>query len=231
MGFLTKERWRVNAILVHKMKIVIVGGSGFVGQGLLAELSQQTDVELVSVSRSGRPANLTAAWAEQVEWLAADILKDGPWQPIVAQSDWVIDAVGILLENRAKNRTYARLSVAPAQKIIDVIQKQQSSARFLFVSANAVPFFMKGYLQAKLTVEALLQAKLPDQHVVIYPGIVYHRARLSSFAPGLLLAFVQRLPIFGRLAKPWRAVSREHLGQAVVDIVHGQTSDLTKRLL
>lgn len=76
-------------------KIIVVGGTGFVGQGILSVLNNK-DFELHSLSRHQFiPTDTT----DQVTYHAADLNKPGEWQDLLREADWVVDAVGILLPN------------------------------------------------------------------------------------------------------------------------------------
>nr|WP_243465371.1 NAD-dependent epimerase/dehydratase family protein [Oenococcus oeni] len=83
------------------MKIVVFGGSGFIGQKLL-EILVERGHDIISVSRHGRPDSLTEKWADKITWVSSDILNDHEWQKYVKDADWIIDSVGILFENPKK---------------------------------------------------------------------------------------------------------------------------------
>ena len=131
------------------MKIVIFGGSGFIGTALCKELIFRNH-SVTAISRSGRPNKLTEDWANNVHWLHSNILNDTIWQAYVQNADWVIDAIGILKEKPTKNITYERFIIDPVRQISTFLNTQETPAKFLFLSANAAPFPFKKYMTAKL---------------------------------------------------------------------------------
>ncbi|CAM3146908.1 NAD-dependent epimerase/dehydratase family protein [Leuconostoc rapi] len=204
-----------------QQKIVIVGGTGFVGQGLIKHLSSKL-FDVHSISRHAfSPANQDAT-----TYHAVDLSDPTQWRTIVSDADWVIDAVGILFPNPLKHQSYQNNSVAPAKQIIDVLLEEKRP-NFLFISANTGPFFMKPYLNAKSTVEQMAAAKLAQRAFMVYPGIIFDHARLSSYLPGLMVYKLRRIPYFNHL----RSIPRSLFATEVEQILLGKTSELSHRSL
>lgn len=204
-------------------KIIVVGGTGFVGQGILSALNNK-DFELHSLSRHQfSPTDAT----DQVTYHAADLNKPGEWQDLLREADWVVDAVGILLPNPFKHINYQNSSVQPAQRLLDVLATTHQT-KFLFVSANATPFFLNAYLRAKLTVEHSAKALLNDRAYNVYPGIVYDKSRIYSYIPAIILVTLQC--ILGlKFLQRYRPVSRKTFAIEVENILNGKESALLKR--
>ena len=74
------------------MKVVIVGGTGFVGQGILQVLVKDKTLELYSLSRGGKRPDSVAG----VIYQRVDLERPNAWQTLLKEADWVIDCVGIL---------------------------------------------------------------------------------------------------------------------------------------
>ena len=194
-------------------KIIVVGGTGFVGQGILSALNNK-DFELHSLSRHQfSPTDET----DQVTYHAADLNMPGEWQDLLREADWVVDAVGILLPNLFKHINYRNSSVQPAQRLLDVLATTHQT-KFLFVSANATPFFLNAYLRAKLTVEHSAKALLNDRAYNVYPGIVYDTSRIYSYIPAIILVTLQRIPGLKFLQR-YRPVSRKTFAIEVENMV------------
>lgn len=204
-------------------KIIVVGGTGFVGQGVLSALNNK-NFELHSLSRHQFiPTDAT----DQVTYHAADLNKPGEWQDLLREADWVVDAVGILLPNPFKHINYQNSSVQPAQRLLDVLATTHQT-KFLFVSANATPFFLNAYLRAKLTVEHSAKDLLNDRAYNVYPGIVYDKSRIYSYIPAIILVTLQRIPGLKFLQR-YRPVSRKTFAIEVENILNGKESALLKR--
>ncbi len=209
--------------MMDNKKIIVVGGTGFVGQGILSVLNNK-DFELHSLSRHQFiPTDAT----DQVTYHAADLNKPGEWQDLLREADWVVDAVGILLPNPFKHINYQNSSVQPAQRLLDVLATTHQT-KFLFVSANATPFFLNAYLRAKLTVEYSAKALLNDRAYNVYPGIVYDKSRIYSYIPAIILVTLQRIPGLKFLQR-YRLVSRKTFAIEVENILNGKESALLKR--
>lgn len=203
-----------------KIKVVIAGGTGFVGQGIIQLLSPEK-FEIHSLSRHdyvSRPTDKTI-------YHVVDLANSSDLHNIIADADWVIDAVGILLPNPIKGVTYRNSSYEPAKYLIDQLIKQ-TNANFLFVSANSDPFFMKPYLNAKRAVEKLMNQSLSGRAYIVYPGIIYDKSRLSSFIPGILLSHLVKVPYFKKL----RPISRQSFSLEIQRILNGQHSHLEEKI-
>lgn len=81
-----------NASLVSRL--FITGGSGFIGQEI-ARRAVADDHEVCSLSRSGRPA-VAESWADEVEWIAADIFEPHEWRGSLEGCDAVVHTIGIV---------------------------------------------------------------------------------------------------------------------------------------
>lgn len=206
-------------MIEKKQKIVIVGGTGFVGQGLIKYLSSEL-FEVHSISRhpfNGKPGDRT-------HYHAIALSDSAQLRPIVSDADWVIDAVGILLPNPLKNQTYQNSSYEPAHQLIHLLA-QEVKPKFLFISANAGPFFMRPYLKAKLAVEREMAQALPGRAFAVYPGIIFDPARQSSYWPGVALTHLKSITYFNK----FRPVARAEFAKEVSGILTGKSSPLLRR--
>lgn len=204
---------------ISKQKIVIVGGTGFIGQGLVKNLPPDL-FEIHSLSRH----SFMPSKNDSTIYHAVDLEKPEQWQGIIADADWVIDAVGILFPNPLKHQTYHKNSVKPAKQLIAIL-KQETQPKFLFISANTGPFFMKPYLKAKLTVETLAKTQLGSRAFIVYPGIVFDKDRRSSYLLGILIKKCRHLSYFDHL----RSISRLEFATEIEQILLGFPSHLLKR--
>ena len=208
------------------MKITIMGGTGYLGQGILAGfVNSKYNHELISLSRSGmgNKQNLVMP----VSYLAVDFSHDGNWQSVVTTSDIVIDCVGILIPSKRKQTSYEKNSIEPAKKVIDQLQVKTDKTKFIFIAANNAPRLLDDYLKAKQEVIDYGQKKLDNRFIAVYPGMVYDLQRLGNFIPGILLNFAIngfKIPFL----KKYRPVKRSVFSQEIVKIAAGQSSPLTK---
>lgn len=209
------------------MKIVIFGGSGFIGQKLAEELVKRGH-HVSSISRSGKPADLTTPWSQKVEWIHSNILTDTAWQTTVDTSDWVIDTIGILFEKPQKNITYDRFIIEPVRILLQYLTQTNSRTKLLFLSANTAPLFLKKYMNAKLSAEELIKKQSP-RSLIVYPSLVVDHERPFSLIGAKSIRLIQKVPGLRQLVKGYDPMSRQTLASEIANIIEGKPSIYTKR--
>lgn len=203
-----------------KTKVVIAGGTGFVGQGIIQQLDP-TQYDVHSLSRHVYHPHTN----DKTTYHVVDLSDTPSVSAIIQDADWVIDAVGILFPNPIKKQNYQNSSYAPAKYLIDALVSAPH-AKLLFISANGGPFFMAPYLKAKRAVEAQMHALLPERAYMVYPGIIFDKARLSSYFLGRILSHLNGIPYVKKL----RPISRQAFASEIAQILSGTSSALEKRL-
>lgn len=154
-------------------KVVVLGGSGFVGSRVCERLASE-GASVTSVSRSGRPPAAAGAWADKVTWVQGDATSMD-LAPVFQGADAVISAIGAIgsSEDEASNGLTAERAAAAAAAA--------RARRFVLVSATqlvaeaGVGGVFPGYVAGKRRAEAAA-ASFPGQTLVL------HR-RSSSAAP------------------------------------------------
>lgn len=205
---------------LNTQKIVIAGGTGFVGQGIIQQLAPGP-YNLHSLARhpfQGKPGDST-------QYHVVDLSQPTSWQDIVSDADWVIDAVGILFPQASQQRTYENSTIQPARNLLQVLI-QNPRPNLLYISANTAPNFMRAYLNSKRQVETEFRAALPTRTYVVYPGLIFDRARFSSYLPGLLLEHLTWLPSIRAL----RPIRRARFAQEIESILAGSHSPLLRQI-
>lgn len=164
------------------MKVVIFGGSGFLGQGIVLELKNKNDVFVTIVSRKDAPDNL----ADNVSWVKSDMMSDENWQSSVDDADWVIDCVGILLPTKV---SYKEGIFNPAKRIVNYLEtfEFENRPKFMYISAKKVPSIMYGYKNSKQKVEKLIKIVLEEKYKIIYPAVMYDKTRPYSVFLALMI--------------------------------------------
>ncbi|MBM7636366.1 NAD-dependent epimerase/dehydratase family protein [Streptococcus saliviloxodontae] len=202
------------------MKIVIAGGTGFVGQAIIARLLRE-DVEIHCISRS-KPSSIHH---QRIKNHILDLGDSKQLDDLVKDADWVIDTIGILREKPSQNITYDNSSWQPAKYLIDAV-KSQTKPKFLFISANFAPRVLNDYMLTKKRIETYAHEQLGERSKIVYPGIVYDKEKPITFIMGSLLSYATFIPIVARI----RPIKRKDLAREIVKIVLGQSSDLQTRL-
>lgn len=212
---------------METINITIFGGSGFIGQKLTEELVNRGH-DLTSISRHGKPTDLSSSWSKKVHWVRSDILNDTNWHKAVQQADWVIDTIGILFEHPRKGITYDRFILTPVQLISDYLNTHNPAAHFLFISANSAPFPLRNYMNAKLQAEQLIKAS-SLQHVIIYPSLVVDKKRYFSVVSAFGINLLKAIPGIRKLVHGYEPISRETLAVEIANVIEGETSPYTQR--
>lgn len=212
---------------MNTINITIFGGSGFIGQKLIEELTNRGH-DLTSISRHGKPTDLSSSWSEKVHWVRSDILNDTNWHKAVQQADWVIDTIGILFEHPRKGITYDRFILSPVQLILDYLSTHNPTAHFLFISANSAPFPLRNYMNAKLQAEQLIKAS-SLQYVIIYPSLVVDKKRYFSVISAFGINLLKAIPGIRKLVHGYEPISRETLAAEIANVIEGETSAYTQR--
>ncbi|MEN2369282.1 NAD-dependent epimerase/dehydratase family protein [Leuconostoc lactis] len=152
-----------------KTKVVIAGGTGFVGQGIIQQLDP-TQYDVHSLSRHVHQPTAD----DKTIYHVIDLSDTPNLSAIIQDADWVIDAVGILLPNPIKKQNYQNSSYMPAKYLIDALLTAPNT-KLLFISANGGPFFMAPYLKAKRAVETRMRTLLPGRILSRLGGIQYFK--------------------------------------------------------
>eukprot|EP01041_Mallomonas_annulata_P013230 gene13230-27993_t len=193
---------RTEKVLDHPLKVLVLGGTGFVGNAFIKEASA-SGLDIVSLSRRGLPA--TNSDLKGVTWVSGDaadsklladiVLRYGPF-------DACVHAVGLLLDvdsglssfNKfasgsgsipTSDSTYNKITKQTAFAAIDIISNQKEVGNkkipFIFISAAeagwTVPApveWLERYLKAKRAVESkLLQDGNALRPIIFRPSLIW----------------------------------------------------------
>lgn len=191
--------------------ILIVGGSGFIGQGILRE-GVKTNNQFISVSKSGnKHVSTDLKQHTQITWLASDIFSDNKWLSFLPKVDTVINLVGIL---SASNEKMYHLNVEANQIILDQLQNYPK-IQFIYLSASSGgPFSSNKYVEAKLISEANIRKQLVF-YCIIRSGLVVDIARPVSVLQGLGLFIL--IPFFKKSLQKVTPISRKKLATFILE--------------
>ncbi len=118
------------------MKIVIAGGSGFIGRPLVARFADRGD-EVVVLTRTPR----TIAGARVVAW---DGRSQGGWSAEVAAADAVVNLAGESIAEgrwtRSRKDVLVRSRIDATAAIVGALRNEPSKSRTL-VNASAIGFY------------------------------------------------------------------------------------------
>lgn len=170
----------LQAQAASRPKVVVLGGSGFIGSRICERLVE-AGASVTSVSRGGGPPERAGAWAQQVLWIRGDVLSMDLSQPFTG-ADAVVSAIGALgsPDDEGLNGATAEVATlaaaaAKAKRFVLV------SATPLVAEAGAGAFF-PGYVKGKQRAEAAAAA-FPGSTTILQPTFVFGGDLFSANPP------------------------------------------------
>lgn len=173
------------------MKLLILGGSGFVGRAVCKEAIQRgLWDQIVSLSRHGRPANVKAdSQLASIEWASGDASDATlPIYSCLHEYSAIIHCVGTLIEQPKDQKTYERLN---RDTLFAVLSKIPPNHRIniVYVSADQFsgigPFLLPAYYRTKVEAENALLEKakifLSLNALILRPSLIYGSDRWPTF--------------------------------------------------
>lgn len=190
-------------------KIVVFGGTGFVGSSICKQLAG-VGYEVVSISKSGQNKYLFERDCEHIRFVKADLFQTSAWAAELDGCLVVVNCIGILFQNRAESITYQRLIFETTRLIADAAEAKGVSS-FVHISAIKPPsFVLQEYHRYKQEAEKFLQARSFNL-LIIRPRII-----VSAHKPFFLFLYkMQELLHF-----PWKQFEPiEGVAAQVVDFL------------
>ncbi|KAF3792955.1 MIOREX complex component 2 [Nymphaea thermarum] len=186
---------------VKTEKIVVLGGSGFVGSAI-CKAAISKGIEVVSLSRSGRPRYLDS-WMDQVKWVEGDVFY-ASWDEILVGATAVVSTLGgfgneeqmkkingqanVVAVDAAKNYVanmllpFFFLAKCASQSHLHMLAT--GIPKFILISAHDynLPSFLlsSGYFTGKREAESAVLSNYPNTGVVLRPGFIYGKRRVDS---------------------------------------------------
>lgn len=187
----------VYGVYMDIKKVLLLGGSGFVGSYIASRLSELGITVTVPTRRRERTKALITL--SGVEMVQSDIQCEKTLTELIRKHDAVINLVGILHSRDVEfpySRDFARAHVELPKKIIAAC-KVAGVRRLLHMSAlKAAPDGPSEYLASKAEGERLVLAAQSDLDVTVFrPSVIFGRgdAFLSAFEK--LLKWAPILPL------------------------------------
>ena len=160
-------------------KVLVLGGSGFVGKALCRELLK-IGAQVYSINRSGKPPRL-ADDLDQVQWIKGNALDPKTYDQL-SEIDTLIHSIGILAEPRqSKDELFKATFESEIRDTIKVALEAASQygaplTRIGYISAADFGIFSRyllpRYMAAKREAESILESQsIPT--VIARPGFMY----------------------------------------------------------
>lgn len=175
------------------MKILVTGGTGFIGSHVIDELMRTKDQadEIFCMSRN--PARATQRWGDRVSVLAGDVNDVESLDRATKGMDVVIHCVQFPnhpVENRRKGWTYMKVDGEGTARLVEACKKNKVG-RFIYLSGAGVSLKKpQPWFQAKAMAEkSIRESGIP--YVIFRPSWVYgpEDRSLNTF-----VSFIHYLP-------------------------------------
>jgi nucleoside-diphosphate-sugar epimerase len=157
--------------------LIVFGGNGYVGTHVCQE-ALRCGLPVTSISRSGRPSNESAAWADQVTWARGDALQASSYKELLKNCLGVVSCIGLISSSQEDMK---RVNGDANEEIIGAAA-EAGVQRLAYISAHDYQFpgdlmVLKGYFEGKRQAEAVLREKFPEGGAGMKPP----EARKSRF--------------------------------------------------
>jgi len=199
---------------MRNRRVTVLGASGFLGRYMVRHLAEAGAV-IAAVCRHATSASYLRPMGDvgQVEPIDADLLDDRALDAVLAGSDIVVNAVGILFESweQTFEALHARLPVR-----IAAAAQRAGAKQILHVSALAADAQSRcQYARSKAEGEAELRAAFPSA-IIFRPSLVFGPEDdfFNRFASYAVLA--PALPLIGGGATRFQPVFVGDIGAAAV---------------
>lgn len=117
-------------------KILITGGTGFLGSYIIRYLLQQGCTQLIATRRSTSQFNLLVGQEDQVQWVEADITDYKAMEPLIAETDIIIHAAAMVSFVDKDADALIRINAQATGQLVDLALRN-GMPKFLFVSSVA----------------------------------------------------------------------------------------------
>lgn len=172
-------------------KVLVLGGSGFVGKAICRELIK-IGADVYSINRSGIPRACPADLENGVKWIKGNALDPQTYSQLKG-IDTLIHSIGILAEPKPSSNSDQHFPVTFESEIRDTLKVALEASksfgaplqRIGYISAadfgSISNFLLSRYMKSKREAESILQ-QCQDQipSVIARPGFMYGRDRFPT---------------------------------------------------
>ncbi|KAL6863820.1 hypothetical protein ACP4OV_016723 [Aristida adscensionis] len=191
-------------------KLLVLGGSGFVGSHVCKEALDR-GFAVSSVNRSGKPS-IGESWTDKVIWNQGDLLEPASFKDAMDGVSAVVSCVGAFGSNSFMYKVNGTGNINAIRAAAE-----KGVKRFVYVSAadfGLVSYMLKGYYEGKRAAETELLSKFTYGGVILRPGFMHGTRRVGNLKIplGLVGSPLQmvlqnakpltRLPLVGPLLTP-----------------------------
>ncbi len=212
------------------MKILLTGGTGFVGSYVLRELLREGHTARCLVRATGRGPAVADG---RVEEFAGDVTRPASLEGAAEGCDAVIHLVGIVDEKRSKGVTFDAVHDKGTRAVVDEARRAKVD-RFIHMSANgARPDGVSRYQTSKWSAEQYVIHAAFERWTILRPSTIFGDPGEDNpeFAVRIARSLIKPfpvLPLFGDGSFLMQPISVEEVASAFVqsltrDAVRGRS--------
>lgn len=206
----------------QRMKVLVTGGTGVIGNGVVAELLRRGHtVRLLS-----RHANDDAKQWNDVEPFDGDVADASSVRGAVDGCDAVLHIAGIAAEHPPEV-TFDKINVGGTQNIVAEAMRA-NARRFVFVSSLGADRGSSDYHRSKLAAEKAVEGSTLNW-LIVRPGGVYGPGDEVTSQILKLVRALPALPVIDDGEQPFQPIWFEDLAKALTNAL--ERSELTHRVL
>lgn len=215
------------------MKILILGGTGFIGSAVTVRLAADGhEIVVLSRQRTTLPAHGVTSLAFDI----GSVRNEDDWLPQLSGIDAIVNCVGTLQDAPGESALAVH---ATAIEMLVAACERRGLRRLVHMSAAGVDKGLSGFSQTKSRGEAAIQASKLDW-IILRPSVVIGRSAYGGSALFRGLAALPVLPVIpdtGPLQLVWlddvvetiaRLVQPNAPARMVLDIVGPRRFDFTE---
>jgi len=180
MGLLPVVMGVQPAVAVSTPKIVVLGGSGFVGSRICERLVKDS-ASVVSISRTGQPSKGACAWGDKVQWVKGDA-RSMDLKSVFDGADAVVSSIGAI--GTGDDASTNGLTVERAVSA----STAAGVSRFILVSASpmvreaGLGSVFPSYIEGKQRAEAAVKS-FGGPTLVLQPTFIFGGEEFSATPP------------------------------------------------
>jgi len=206
------------------MKVLVTGGTGFIGSYILRELAG-TQHEVLALVRDKSRQKL-AVTSENIRSVDGDIHDSGSLETALKGCDAVIHLVGIIVEHPSRGITFNRVHADGTRNVVQAA-RNGGVETFIHMSANgARKDGVSSYQTSKFAAEQHVQSAGFTTWTIFRPSLVFGRPDPGrpEFSSDLVRQLVKPfpiLPVFGDGKYAMQPVAVESLAKGMVAALDG----------
>ncbi len=200
------------------MRIVVTGGTGFIGREVVKRLLETPGDEIVVTSRDPERADLWGGRVQRVQAFAGDAISLGK---AFTGADVVVHAIQFPnhpVEDQKRGRTYLEVD-GKGTEVAAGVAKKLGVRRFVYLSgAGAGQGRPQPWFQAKDRAEAAIRAS-GMEHVLLRPSWIYGPGDRSMNRFVFFCRYLPVVPVIGNGKTPVQPISVQDVARCVAEAV------------